>query len=242
MSREYDKSIGYSSLNKIDNSKLIKKFHVVDNILKNNSPVSFCEGKEVLVAGCGNGEEAELLSKTFNSRIIGVDINVEEERSFKNLKILNGDITSLSFKDKEFDLVYSYHVLEHVQDPLKALMELERVLDDGGILFIGFPNRSRLIGYVGSHNKMTLWDKVRYNLNDYKYRLRGKFKNEYGAHAGFSQREFFQMAKGIFKEVIDVREEYFARKFESHKGKLKFLNSIRAQNLIYPSNYFICTK
>lgn len=37
------------------------------------------------------------------------------------------DISTLPFKDKSFDFVYCSHVLEHVEDPMKACSEIMRV-------------------------------------------------------------------------------------------------------------------
>jgi SAM-dependent methyltransferase len=41
--------------------------------------------------------------------------------------IYNADICALPFADKEFDFVYCSHVLEHVEDPMKACSEIMRV-------------------------------------------------------------------------------------------------------------------
>lgn len=40
---------------------------------------------------------------------------------------VHADITRLPFQDKYFDYVYCCHVLEHVDDPVKACKELQRV-------------------------------------------------------------------------------------------------------------------
>lgn len=45
--------------------------------------------------------------------------------------IVQGDIHQLPFQDKSFDFVYTSHVLEHVEDPIKACRELMRVARRG---------------------------------------------------------------------------------------------------------------
>lgn len=49
------------------------------------------------------------------------------------------DVENLSFESGEFDLVVSLDVLEHVNDPSRALSELHRVLKDGGELLLTVP-------------------------------------------------------------------------------------------------------
>lgn len=49
------------------------------------------------------------------------------------------DITDLPFNDQEFDFVYGSHVLEHVQNDLKALSEITRILKPNGIAILPVP-------------------------------------------------------------------------------------------------------
>jgi len=45
----------------------------------------------------------------------------------KDPVIVKGDVQRLSFKNKSFDIVVCQEVLEHVPDPVKAMVELKRV-------------------------------------------------------------------------------------------------------------------
>ena len=56
-----------------------------------------------------------------------------------SLRILQGVSEKIPFGDKSFDVVYSSHVLEHVDDEHKSLQEMKRVLKDDGVLIIGMP-------------------------------------------------------------------------------------------------------
>ncbi|MFI5204541.1 MAG: class I SAM-dependent methyltransferase [Flavobacteriales bacterium] len=49
------------------------------------------------------------------------------------------DITQLPLKENEFDLVFCYHVLEHITDDKKAMSEILRVLKPGGLLIAQVP-------------------------------------------------------------------------------------------------------
>lgn len=49
------------------------------------------------------------------------------------------DIQNMQFADNSYDFVYASHVLEHVQDDLKALSEIKRILKPGGIAVLPVP-------------------------------------------------------------------------------------------------------
>ena len=53
--------------------------------------------------------------------------------------IRNEDVQKLSFADKEFDLVTSNQVFEHVPDDIKGFKEINRVLKNGGFFIFGIP-------------------------------------------------------------------------------------------------------
>ena len=52
--------------------------------------------------------------------------------------------TQLAFPDASFDAVYSFGVLHHVADPLRAFAEVRRVLRPGGVFCGGLYNRRSL--------------------------------------------------------------------------------------------------
>jgi ubiquinone/menaquinone biosynthesis C-methylase UbiE len=58
----------------------------------------------------------------------------------------NGDITSLPFKDEEFDVVSCVSVLEHMSkdDQLKSIKEMSRVVKKGGKLIITYDKKEDL--------------------------------------------------------------------------------------------------
>ena len=94
-----------------------------------------------------------MISQEFQRETFGVDLNIDFNNSFPerlNLLLQVGDISLLAFSDNTFNLVYCYHVLEHVADHNAVLKDIYRVLKPGGILYIGFPNKNRLISYIGT--------------------------------------------------------------------------------------------
>lgn len=49
------------------------------------------------------------------------------------------DITHIDAPSAQFDLIFCYHILEHVDEDMKAMKELHRVLKDEGICLIQTP-------------------------------------------------------------------------------------------------------
>ena len=58
--------------------------------------------------------------------------------------VLIQDLTSLSFRDHEFDAVVATEVLEHIPDYMAALREVARALRPGGKALFSFPWRGVL--------------------------------------------------------------------------------------------------
>src|SRR5690606_17037057 len=106
-----------------------------------------------------------------------------------------------------FDFVYSFHALEHIPQYRTALREIHRVLKPDGGYLIGTPNRSRLVGYLGARNA-SLAEKIRWNVADWKAMLRGEFRNELGAHAGYSSEELRAELAGVFQCAHSITSDY----------------------------------
>jgi SAM-dependent methyltransferase len=62
------------------------------------------------------------------------------ENNLPPARISEGVGENLPFADASFDVVYSFQVLEHVQDPRRVLAEAWRVLKPGGTLYCNAPN------------------------------------------------------------------------------------------------------
>lgn len=77
---------------------------------------------------------------------------------FPYLDTVQGNVQSLDFSDKSFDIAIATAVIEHVPDPLKMMNEVKRVLRPNGIFILTSPDPfwehlAILVGYLekGQH-------------------------------------------------------------------------------------------
>jgi ubiquinone/menaquinone biosynthesis C-methylase UbiE len=197
----------------------------------------FPDVRNILVVGCGDGMEAAVLSYNLEASVTGIDVETNFNPNATGYATLQyGDATALEFADESFDLIYSFHALEHIPDPLKALSEMQRVLRNGGGYVIGTPNRHRLVGYVGSD--VSLATKIRWNLKDWWMRLMFRFRNEYGAHAGYSSGELSRHLLNAFGNVVDLNYAYYSTVYPSHKQAIDVLFRSGLDHVMLPSVYF----
>jgi 2-polyprenyl-3-methyl-5-hydroxy-6-metoxy-1,4-benzoquinol methylase len=243
MKNSFNKEIGFSPLECVDVTKMRNVIRVVKTILaKYYTPQT---ENIILVAGAGKGDEALLIADEYKLKTIGVDINIENIKTvISNIQVVfqKHNLLSLGFKQNSFSVVYSYHVLEHVDNPEMMLLELHRVLKPNGILFIGFPNKNRFFSYFGTSQKASLLEKLKWNMVDYIFKIKGKFENKYGAHAGFAEKEFIDMASKFFNVTYAVRDEYMLHKYVDYHYLIKLIIRTRLGEFLFPSNYFVCIK
>lgn len=196
----------------------------------------------LLVVGCGNGIEAAVIRDSLDCEVVGIDTSERfDSTAALHVDLRWGDATQMAFPDDCFDAIYSFHALEHIQDYRQALKEMRRVLRSGGVWAIGVPNRSRVLGYLGSKDA-TIQQKVFWNITDWRARLRAEFKNEFGAHAGFSAPELSQELDAIFTESFDITSDYYWRVYPNYQVLLKMIALIGLERWIYPAVYFVGQK
>jgi len=198
------------------------------------------ESQRLLIVGAGAGEEAIALSRSF-PLLEAIEPNIDGVALQARPLVRQGSATQLDFPDGSFDIVYCYHVLEHIDRPLLALQEMQRVLKDGGQLLVGVPNKHRILSYVCVGE--TPWrDKILWNLIDWKARILGRFENRFGAHAGYTRKELSGDLGRIFPDVRDVTKAYYQLKWPGSLLVQLIGSRELIQEIVWPSIYFVARK
>jgi SAM-dependent methyltransferase len=106
----------------------------------------------VLDIGCNNGVFLDLF-KQKGCETWGVEPSVNAKiAASKGHKILESYFETVKLQAGYFDLVILNHTLEHVDEPVKVLQKVYRLLADGGILYVDVPNAGGLSArLMGKH-------------------------------------------------------------------------------------------
>jgi len=113
------------------------------------------QGKKVLEIGVGLGADHQKYAEG-GAYLSGIDLtkrSIEHtRRRFQALGLVSelrvADAENLPFDDKAFDLVYSWGVLHHSPDTVKAINELFRVLRQDGTAKIMIYHKYSFVGFM----------------------------------------------------------------------------------------------
>ena len=106
---------------------------------------------EILEAGCGRRWPFDLGGIDY--RLTGVDINedalrIRQEEKRDLHEVVLGDLRTVDFGNRRFDIIYSSFVLEHVPNAEQVMANFLDWLKPGGLLILKFPNRDSVYGFV----------------------------------------------------------------------------------------------
>jgi 2-polyprenyl-3-methyl-5-hydroxy-6-metoxy-1,4-benzoquinol methylase len=108
--------------------------------------------KKCLDIGPGTGRWIQFIAGNKPDCIAAIDISSESlSRCSSNCEYLqkaNLELDKFDFKDDFFDVVISFEVLEHLQDPSNYLKEIQRVTKPGGLILMSLPNIASFISRV----------------------------------------------------------------------------------------------
>jgi ubiquinone/menaquinone biosynthesis C-methylase UbiE len=135
------------------------------------------------------------------------------------LEIYQGNAENLPFGDKSFGFVNMSEVIEHVDKPRKVLKEVERILKDGGGVYMSVPNR---FGLKDQHFHLYFLNWMPRSWAHVLIGALGKHKN-YSGDAGvqrIDQMHYYTL-KSIKKLVSECGLKARDIREEKIKGKTK---------------------
>ena len=120
-------------------------------------------GARVLDLGCGVGGPARTLAAEFGCTVVGVDLSHEYCRAAQQLTRILGmenavsfmcaDVMDLPLPDASFDVVWSQNAWMNIEDKLRFLQQVNRLLRPGGL----FALESILAGPAPGIHLPVLW-------------------------------------------------------------------------------------
>ncbi len=107
----------------------------------------------ILDVGCHSGTFTQaVLTKTGSKDIYGIDVSKSAialaQKRIPFGKFQTGSAEKLSYKSDFFDAVFCLEMLEHVDDPIAVLSEINRVLKNGSKAYILVPTDNKLFKAV----------------------------------------------------------------------------------------------
>ena len=169
--------------------------------------------REVLVAGCGTGQETAGLSLLFaDVRILAVDLSLASlayamrkatDLKLSNVSFAQADLLELGALNRQFDVVVCAGVLHHLADPIAGLRVLREATRPGGCMMIALYSqigRREIVAardFVAQHGYRTTPDDLR--------RFR---KDVYALNEGTPWREFL-LSRDDFYNLSMLRDLVF---------------------------------
>ena len=105
---------------------------------------------QVLDLGAGAGIVPEMRLTGHVGRVCGVDPDVSVARNPHLDEAVVGRAESIPYPNDHFDLVVANNVLEHLEFPQQAFLEIARVLKPGGRCVAKTPNRWHYVPIIAS--------------------------------------------------------------------------------------------
>lgn len=146
----------------------------------------------VLDLGCGCGDMFPLL-RSMEKKIIAVDNcpdiieYLENSVDLYGVQLLKAEALSTGIPSNSVDTVLALDILEHIDEPMMCLSEINRILKHGGTLILSTPN------------KCLLWDIIWWLWTSLM---------PYGSHKSFSCDELVTMMHDVGIDPVHYKETH----------------------------------
>ncbi len=172
------------------------------------------KSSKILDIGCGTGLNMESLADLGD--VTGIDYSMNALQYCSNIgnPLCQANMSSLPFQSNSFDLITALDVIEHIEDDIHALKEVNRVCNNNGIVLLAVPAFQFL---WGEHDDMAHHIR-RYSLKE----LRNAVDQSGFEILKISYSNFFLFPIGLIYRYL----KRFLRIFNKNKElKSDFLNT-----------------
>ncbi len=181
-------------------------------------------GMRILDVGCGIGANLQAFARYGTT--VGVDTSMDA-LEFCRRRGLNTVTLSaaeqLPFEDNEFDVVTAMDILEHTDDDLTALRELQRVCRKDGLLIVTVP----AYGFLWSEHDEALKHRRRYAAHELRNKLAvtgfETVKTSYFITTLFFPVLAMRVWQGIFKQSTHPKTSLYLPPKWVNAGLIKLL-------------------
>lgn len=153
--------------------------------------------KSFIDLGCGPGEKTIVFAE-YDRSVTGIDKENYNTQHYKKFKFIKGDMLHTKFKNASFDMVYSYDVIEHLENPELLVKEMYRLISDKGIGIISTPNKYRLL------NAPLVWSGIR----KYPYCIDLRYKEKYPEYWHITEYSTGELNKIVEDHGLKIIEHY----------------------------------
>jgi len=109
--------------------------------------------ESILDLGCGDGLDLHVFVELGYTRVYGLDTSLQLLAYAEDLEVIQADIYAMPIAGDSLDVVFVNGVLHHLADVEPAILEIRRVLSNGGVFCLIEPTSSPLRWLA---NKLTL--------------------------------------------------------------------------------------
>lgn len=145
-----------------------------DNSMQDFFKLGMKRGLPELLRNCGN----ELEIGPGNTPVKFASTSIE-------YPAWDGDTQDLPYENNKFDVIHAYHILEHLNDPIRVLKECERVLKIGGHMNIVVPHQMSALAYSDLDHKHFFNEETFSNIFHNKGYSKDLFKWQFKIHICF---------------------------------------------------------